>query len=106
MITRIRQWCKRWRRRKRVKQAKGSTSPAVVGAQGQPLRVIQGPLSEGRSARNIARIAACKQGMAKLAMKGMEDHKAYRAFGDELAERQVRYNNDEVIKKLRKEGGL
>lgn len=96
----------KWFKKRKRQAPKGPATPAQIGAQGQPLRVIQGPLSEGRSARNVARIKTCKRMLAELAATGKSEGKEYGEFAEELGRRQVRYDNDSVIKKLRKEGGL
>ena len=89
----IRYWWTQVKRRRRKRIA--GTATARIGAQGMPVNVVVGvPPSAGRSARNLARIEACKLGIAKLTVKGMTDHRSYKAFAEELAMRQLRYKND------------
>jgi hypothetical protein len=87
----LRKW---WKERKRQKKARKAWDAAKMGMGGQPLNVIQGIPTAGKSSRNIARLKTCEKVMRELKEKGKKDTNLYKSWAKEYDRRMARFQGD------------
>lgn len=83
-----------WRKeRKRQKKAKKAWELAKLNIGGQPIDMVQGVPSAGKSPRNIARMKKCEEVIAKLKAKGKHksDPDLYNSWVKEYNRRMARF---------------